>query len=105
VACLAIDFDAEYFPSVDVVTGSSLKVPDDDMSFAIDHNHELDLAEPVRQELVIAVPMHPLCTLDCAGLCVRCGHNLNAGLCDCEPEVTDGRFAQLRDLLGRDAPL
>ena len=102
VAPLAVDFDAEYFPTIDVVTGSALKVPDDDMSFVIDHNHELDLAEPIRQELVIAVPMHPLCTPDCAGLCVRCGHNLNDGPCACEPEVTDGRLAHLRELLGRD---
>lgn len=101
-ASLVIDFDAEYFPSVDVVTGSTLRVPNDDMSFAIDHNHELDLAEPVRQELVIAAPMHPLCSIDCAGLCVGCGHNLNEGPCDCEPEIGDGRFEQLRDLLARD---
>lgn len=100
-AHLAVDFDAEYFPTIDIVTGSALNVPNDDMSFLIDHNHELDLAEPIRQELVIAVPMHPLCTPDCAGLCVQCGHNLNGGPCSCEEEVTDSRLTQLRDLLGR----
>lgn len=104
VARIDVDFDAEYFPTVDVVTGSSLKVPEDEMSFVIDHNHELDLAEPIRQELLVAVPMHPLCTPECAGLCVECGHNRNEGPCDCQDEVADGRLAQLRDLLGRNGP-
>jgi uncharacterized protein len=100
VARIEVDFDSEYFPSIDVVTGSALKVPDDDMAFMIDHNHELDLAEPIRQELVVATPMHPLCSAECAGLCVTCGHNLNEGPCACSEEVADGRLAQLRNLLG-----
>ncbi len=92
-------FDAEYFPTIDVATGSSLAVPDDEMSFAIDRNHELDLAEAVRQELLVALPMHPLCSPGCAGLCARCGHNLNLGPCGCDPEQDGGRLASLQVLL------
>ena len=45
----------------------------------------LDLGEAVREELALAVPPFVLCREDCAGLCPRCGADLNAGPCQCAP--------------------
>ena len=45
----------------------------------------IDLGEAVREELALAVPPYPLCREDCAGLCPRCGADLNAGACACAP--------------------
>jgi uncharacterized protein len=45
----------------------------------------LDLGEAVREELALAVPPYVLCRDDCAGLCPRCGADLNAGPCQCAP--------------------
>lgn len=44
---------------------------------------ELPLGEEVRQELELAVPFSSLCRPNCAGLCKRCGADLNAGPCAC----------------------
>jgi uncharacterized protein len=44
---------------------------------------QIDLTEFVREELALAVPGYPLCRPDCAGLCPRCGADLNAGPCGC----------------------
>jgi uncharacterized protein len=52
-------------------------------AFTIDEHKEIDLNEAVRQYSLLAQPMKPLCRKDCAGLCPRCGHNLNLGPCDC----------------------
>lgn len=93
------DVEAEYFPEVDVTTGRGLPKPDDDLAFTIDQNHELDLAEAVRQHLLLELPMQAVCRETCEGLCPRCGANLNDGECDCAPEVSDDRFAPLRALL------
>jgi uncharacterized protein len=43
----------------------------------------VDLRPAVREELALAVSAYPLCREDCAGLCVRCGAELNAGPCHC----------------------
>ncbi|HEU4699730.1 MAG TPA: DUF177 domain-containing protein [Gemmatimonadales bacterium] len=43
----------------------------------------IDLAPVVRDELALAVPAFPLCRPECAGLCARCGADLNAGPCGC----------------------
>ncbi len=43
----------------------------------------IDLGQAIREELALAVPAFPLCRDDCAGLCPRCGADLNAGPCAC----------------------
>jgi uncharacterized protein len=44
----------------------------------------VDISAVVREELALAVPTHLLlCRDDCAGLCPRCGADLNAGPCAC----------------------
>lgn len=50
---------------------------------SIDHLHILDLGETIRQYADLALPAKPLCHPNCAGLCQRCGHNLNNGACQC----------------------
>jgi uncharacterized protein len=46
----------------------------------------------------MAVPMKALCDEDCAGLCQKCGQNLNQGKCDCPAEEIDPRWAKLNEL-------
>lgn len=41
----------------------------------------IDLGQAVREELALAVEAFPLCRDDCAGLCPKCGADLNAGPC------------------------
>lgn len=61
---------------------------------------EIDLTEGVRENLLLALPLRPLCRPDCRGLCPQCGYNLNEGSCQCEPEVAiDPRLANLAQLL------
>ena len=55
----------------------------------------IDIFPAVQRNLLLNIPMKPLCSMDCAGLCVRCGKNLNEGDCECEEEVNE----QFRDLL------
>lgn len=43
----------------------------------------IDLGEAVREELALSAPTFVLCKDDCAGLCPRCGADLNAGPCAC----------------------
>ncbi len=46
----------------------------------------VDVGAVVREELALAAQAHLLlCRDDCAGLCPRCGADLNAGPCDCRP--------------------
>lgn len=46
----------------------------------------LDISEDARRALVLEVPMWPLCSETCEGLCLQCGTELNASTCSCEIE-------------------
>jgi uncharacterized protein len=41
----------------------------------------VDITDDVRQEIILAYPMFPICQPDCKGLCSTCGQNLNMALC------------------------
>ena len=89
----------QFYPTIDVISGLPVAVPDDELAFTIDRNHLLDLREAIRQNLVLALPMKTLCREDCKGLCPQCGHDLNDGPCACEPDTVDDRFSVLQELL------
>ncbi len=68
-----VDFELEdiYRPSIDVLTGLPVQPEDgedaDDM-LLIDENHLLDLGEALRQQILVSLPMYPICREDCPGL-------------------------------------
>ena len=95
---LAFTLEEQFYPTIDVTTGIPLPETENELIFPIDQNHQLDLREAIRQNLLLALPMQPLCKADCAGLCPHCGKNLNEGPCDCQPSV-DERWSALGDLL------
>ena len=61
----------------------------------------IDLTELAREQLLLVLPIKPLCKEDCAGLCPSCGLDLNEGTCSCPKEVFDPRFSVLRKLLAQ----
>jgi uncharacterized protein len=63
---------------------------------------EIDLTEALRDNVLVELPMKPLCSADCRGLCPTCGQNLNTGACSCADDVAvDPRLAKLQELLRR----
>lgn len=59
----------------------------------------LDLEQALRDAMVLALPLAPLCRGDCAGLCPECGVRLaEAGPAHDHGEALDPRWARLRQL-------
>ena len=58
--------------------------------------NRLDLAPMLREHVILAAPMQPICSHECLGLCARCGKNLNEGPCQCaeEPPIPTFRVVQ-----------
>ncbi len=71
-----------------------------ELDVAFLQGEELDLSELAAEQVLLSLPMRIVCRPDCAGLCSRCGANLNNEEgCDCEPEI-DPRWSALADLAG-----
>jgi uncharacterized protein len=95
----------EFFPTVDVITGRAVAVDEQDEEIGrIDEHHDLSLDDSFRQYVLLDLPIQPLCRPDCAGLCPKCGKNLNEGPCDCVIEPPDEPEAPLAKLLKRVTP-
>jgi uncharacterized protein len=73
-------------------TDSGLMVPETGL---------LDLEPLVREEMLLAIPINPICRADCKGLCPICGGNLNETLCSHEGEEVDPRLSILKTWLNK----
>jgi uncharacterized protein len=69
-----------------------------DLELSIAEEDEVDLVDIVREQIILNLPAHPLCSEDCKGLCEVCGGDLNKVDCNCKQEETDPRWAALKDL-------
>ncbi len=67
-------------------------------------DQKIDLMPGLREHLILAAPLNPLCREECAGLCQVCGANLNESACACYAPVTASPIcgAEGASLLGRD---
>ena len=95
----AADFDRDIHFPIDVVlvTEMANEENEDEWVFPLEGD-SADLDDIVRTVFVLNLDSKLLCKEDCAGLCHRCGKNLNEGPCSCQKEL-DPRFAALKQLL------
>lgn len=57
----------------------------------------VDLTGDIREAMILALPLYPVCQPECRGLCPKCGTDLNKASCRCCTE-SDGRWGMLDTL-------
>ena len=97
-----LPFDLRYQPHAANTGEGEREIEEDDLTTAFYQNDEIDLEHLMREQFYLAVPMKPLCSADCKGLCPMCGTNLNRDTCGCTPRWEDSRFAVLKTLNRKD---
>ena len=93
-----LPFDLRYQPHAVNTGAGEREIEEDDLTTAFYENDEIDLEQLMREQFYLAVPMKPLCSDACHGLCPACGTNLNRETCDCKRGWEDPRLAVLREL-------
>ncbi|MBI4312945.1 MAG: DUF177 domain-containing protein [Chloroflexi bacterium] len=102
-ATVSFHFDETYYPTLDIASGVAITLPDGaEADAAIDNHHILDISEAIRQNIILGLPMKPLCKPACAGICARCGRDMNESPCACPQDTGDPRWAALKDPLSPD---
>ena len=84
------------YPATDA-KGRMVEKPDADDELPQLDGDYLDLEPVLRDAVVLAFPLSPLCQPDCRGLCSECGANLNENP-DHVHETVDPRWAALSEL-------
>jgi len=91
-------FDLRYQPHSANTGEGEQEIEEDDLTTAFYEHDEIDLEQLMREQCLLALPMKPLCSQACHGLCALCGTNLNRGTCNCKPEWDDPRLMVLKQL-------
>lgn len=96
-------FEATYQPQPDSSAWKEeLELNEADLTTCYYEGETLSLADVVQDQLLLLLPIQPLCDPACAGLCPSCGKNLNKGSCHCATQAIDPRLAVLGQLLRRE---
>ena len=100
-APVAFELVEHFRPTIQLTEGPAiLRDPgeEDEAATDIDAHHVLDLSAVIEQNILLNIPLHPLCRPDCRGLCQVCGADWNEGPCGCQTPG-DPRWDALRALM------
>jgi uncharacterized protein len=76
--------------------GQKTGLTDEDISFGYYQDDLIDLDALIYEQIMLQVPIKPLCAEDCRGLCPQCGANLNTAPCECRSGAGDSRLEALK---------
>jgi uncharacterized protein len=91
-------FDLFYRPVTKDLKPKEDRLKDDDTEIGFFDGEGLFLADVLKEQVLLALPLKVICRSDCRGLCPSCGANLNHEECRCETHATDPRLAPLARL-------
>ena len=58
----------------------------------------IDLTPIICEQIILQIPIKPLCSEECKGLCPHCGINRNEISCNCYLDFVDDRLAVLKNI-------
>jgi len=74
---------------------------EDDPDLVTAPNGRADLGAIAAEQVYLSLPLKPLCSPECRGLCPTCGANRNRLECGCPEPEPDPRLSPLRDIRNR----
>ena len=80
---LTSDMDIRLTPKAEIPQAAELELRDEDMDVYYYDGDEIDLDPFIYEEVLLNMPLRPICKDECQGLCAICGKNKNLETCDC----------------------
>jgi uncharacterized protein len=95
---VAIDsvFDLLYRPSSCMPEREVMQVGRAEAEIGFYEGAGLELADVLREQILLTLPMQRLCREDCKGICPSCGRNRNTADCGCHEAAADSRWQALK---------
>ena len=91
-----IEFTYVLTPVEDLVE-DELELTYEDLEYGHYNGDTIDLDQLIVEQVMLQVPIKPLCADSCKGLCPTCGINLNRESCNHEVEQMRSPFAALKN--------
>ncbi|MXZ76214.1 MAG: DUF177 domain-containing protein [Gemmatimonadetes bacterium] len=91
---------ATYYEKTDRAIPDGEELTESDDVEILDYGAKtIDISRRIAELVNLNIPMKPLCSEACKGLCPDCGTNLNVGACGCGTRMVDSRLHILKTLL------
>ena len=74
-----------------------LELGEMDLLSSVYSGDEIDLTHDIEEQVAMEIPLKPLCSDSCKGLCHECGTDLNISSCSCRKEPVSLAFNALKD--------
>lgn len=95
---LTVPIDLYYRPMSQIAREEEVAISEAEAEIGFYEGGGLELADVVREQVLVALPMRSICREDCRGLCPVCGANRNGNPCSCRESFTDPRWDALKNL-------
>ena len=92
-------FEKSWDSSLDFIISSKKKASNNyDVIFFNQTQEFINISDILRDHFFINRPYKKLCKINCKGLCVECGINLNCNTCKCEHSYMDTPWEKLNKI-------
>ncbi len=81
-------FDIVLFP-MDIIDADNTSLNPDDLEYIFYEGDKIDIKKILQEQINFFIPMNPVCSDSCKGICPNCGTNLNNDSCKCENTIND----------------
>ena len=96
---LGRDFRLSLSPPVSLESArDETELKNEDLAVGFIEAEKIDLDDIIREQIYLSLPIKLLCGGACAGLCTRCGVNLNRETCKCSKNAGHPAFLKLNEL-------
>lgn len=100
---LQSNFHLEYVPRTQSPSGGEHVLAHESLDLHYYEGDQIDIDNELIGQLLLMIPMNPLCQTACRGLCLHCGDDLNLNRCFCSSDVPDLRWAALKNLTDKES--
>ncbi len=96
-------FDLFYRPMSFIARDEEVEIDEGEAEIGFYEDGGMELADVIREQVFLALPMQRVCSEACKGICPTCGKNRNESACDCAVGGGDARWSALGALRPRSA--
>lgn len=95
---IEVSFDDVFVDASEESPKNEIEVAADELNESLVIDGKIDIAEIMREQILLDLPDQVFCKEDCKGLCPKCGANRNLIDCNCADKTGDPRWAALKNL-------
>lgn len=96
-AALCAEFTIFYTKTAKAPLEEEIALKEEDLLSASYEGDTIDFTNEVEEQVLMEIPLKPLCREECKGLCGTCGADLNNGECECARNAAGFTFSALKD--------